>query len=89
MHACIAAISQNVPTLALAYSKKFLGVIRSLGFESLVVDLRFFNKDTILNIIDNTYEQKDSLHEQLQRRMPEIKNSALNLFSDIQAALFH
>lgn len=88
MHACIAAISQHVPTVALAYSKKFLGVIQSLGFESLVVDLRILNKDEIFDIIDKTYEHRNSVNKQLQQCMPKIKYSALNLFNDIEATLF-
>jgi colanic acid/amylovoran biosynthesis protein len=40
MHACIAAISQGVPTAALAYSDKFKGVFESIGLENLVVDGR-------------------------------------------------
>ena len=87
MHACIAAISQHVPTIALAYSRKFLGVIQSLGFESLVVDLRILNKDEIFNIIDKTYEHKDSLSKQLQLGMPKVKETALSLFSEIESTL--
>jgi colanic acid/amylovoran biosynthesis protein len=40
MHACIAALSQGVPAVGLAYSDKFVGVFASLGLEQLVVDLR-------------------------------------------------
>lgn len=33
MHACIAAVSAGVPTVPLAYSRKFLGLFGSLGYE--------------------------------------------------------
>jgi len=40
MHACIGALSQSVPTIGLAYSQKFLGVLNSIGVGDIVVDLR-------------------------------------------------
>lgn len=40
MHACIAAASQDVPTIALAYSDKFAGVLELAGSSTSVVDLR-------------------------------------------------
>src|ERR1035437_6945226 len=35
MHACIAALSQNIPAVAVAYSDKFLGVMDTVGAASL------------------------------------------------------
>ena len=40
MHACIAALSQNIPAVTIAYSKKFFGVLQTIGAESLVADPR-------------------------------------------------
>lgn len=40
MHACIGAASQAVPTVCLAYSDKFAGVMKPLGPAVKVVDLR-------------------------------------------------
>ncbi|OFY63420.1 MAG: hypothetical protein A3H98_14280, partial [Bacteroidetes bacterium RIFCSPLOWO2_02_FULL_36_8] len=41
MHACVAALSQGIPTVGVAYSRKFQGVFESVGFEDMVVDGRF------------------------------------------------
>ena len=45
MHACIAALSQGIPTVAVAYSKKFMGVFESAGMGHMVVDARDTSTD--------------------------------------------
>jgi polysaccharide pyruvyl transferase WcaK-like protein len=40
MHSCIAALSQEIPTVAVAYSRKFRGVFDSIGVGHLVMDAR-------------------------------------------------
>jgi hypothetical protein len=42
-HACIAAYSSGVPTLALGYSCKALGIARDLGVEQFVIDISTIN----------------------------------------------
>ncbi len=43
MHACIAALSQCIPTVCLAYSRKFIGVMESIGCAESVADLRLLD----------------------------------------------
>lgn len=43
MHSCIAALSQGIPTVGVAYSKKFAGVFDSVGAADWVVDGRQFD----------------------------------------------
>jgi len=80
MHACIAALSQTIPAVALAYSKKFRGVMQSLGMSSLVADLRESDQNTVLNVINNAFRQRLSLESELRARMPGVKISILKLF---------
>ncbi|MFT3868862.1 MAG: polysaccharide pyruvyl transferase family protein [Nibricoccus sp.] len=40
MHACIAALSQGVPCIGVAYSMKFAGVFESVGMQDWVIDGR-------------------------------------------------
>ncbi|MCD4754250.1 MAG: polysaccharide pyruvyl transferase family protein [Deltaproteobacteria bacterium] len=82
MHACIAALSQNIPAVTIAYSKKFFGVLQTIGVESLVADPRIMDKKEILSIIDNAYENRNSLKEKLQQTIPQVKETVLNLFSE-------
>src|SRR5437879_12633018 len=81
MHACIAALSQCVPAVGLAYSRKFAGVLDSIGGGATVVDLREADLNEILRAVGRAFTNRESLRNQLETRMPEIKKSVLNLFT--------
>jgi colanic acid/amylovoran biosynthesis protein len=83
MHACIAAASQNVPVVPMAYSDKFVGVMQTIGIEANVVDLRTMNEAEILNVIDQAFEHRAHVRQQLARTMPEVKEAVLSLFAGI------
>lgn len=60
MHACIAAISTNVPTIPIAYSRKFIGIWKEIGLEKYVADPRNDTYEKILEKIDdcmNNYKE--------------------------------
>lgn len=83
MHACIAALSQNIPAIAIAYSEKFIGVMETIGVEYLVADPRKLGKDEIISIIDTAYKQRVLIKEHLEKTIPKVKESVLNLFQEI------
>jgi polysaccharide pyruvyl transferase WcaK-like protein len=83
MHACIAALSQSAPTVSIAYSRKFIGVMQTIGVAELVADPRKLEKEEILGIIDNAFEQRASLKRHLEKTMPHVKETILNLFNEI------
>lgn len=83
MHACIAALSQNVPAISIAYSKKFKGVMQSIGMESLVADPREADKETILNMIEKCFDIRVSIRQQLKESIPKVKEEIYNIFSDL------
>lgn len=66
MHACIAAISQGVPAVALAYSRKFKGVFGSVGCEDLVVDLRSEDEDGVVGSLLSAYRDREATVSRLQ-----------------------
>ena len=84
MHACIAALSQNIPAVAIAYSDKFSGVMRTVGVEALVADARKLGTQGILNHIDQAYERRHAIRASLELRMPGIKETVLNLFGRVR-----
>lgn len=51
MHATIAAVSSGVPTLPLAYSRKFKGVFKGIGYDA-TIDLNQSSIEKILQRID-------------------------------------
>ncbi|TKB23217.1 hypothetical protein FCL47_23365 [Desulfopila sp. IMCC35006] len=83
MHACIAAISQNVPTIGLAYSRKFIGVFQTIDESLPVADLRLLECDQIIKIIDQHFLNRQILQEKLQATMPAVIQSVLNFFEKV------
>lgn len=72
MHSCIAAISQSVPAVSLAYSKKFIGVMQSVGLSKLVADLRKLTIEQIISIINTTYDERNTIKDELNEIMPKV-----------------
>lgn len=83
MHACIAALSQCVPAVPIAYSRKFIGVMESIGVESYVADPCVLETGAILDIIDKAFEDRTAIAEKLRAQMPAVKKTVLNLFREI------
>ena len=86
MHACIAAVSQCVPTVSIAYSDKFIGVMETLGADLLVADPRKMDEDEILNVVDHAFERRETTRQQLEHKIPEVKQRVLSLFDETPAA---
>lgn len=84
MHACIAALSQSIPAVGIAYSKKFYGVFESVGVEELVVDMRRYGKDEILVPIKNAFKRREFIAERLRGTIPKVRAGILNMFNDIE-----
>ncbi len=83
MHACIAALSQNIPALAIAYSDKFIGVLQTLDVDSLVADARRLDEDSIVQIVADSYDDRSLIRQRLEHKIPLVKQTVLELFADI------
>jgi len=66
MHAAIAGISQSVPTAAIAYSDKTLGVFETAGAGKCVVDPRHEDGEALLASIADNFERRTQWHERLE-----------------------
>ena len=80
MHACIAALSQGIPAIGLAYSKKFAGVLRTIGAEDLVIDLRAHDQVEIIARIDSAWRDREKTAAKLSAEMPAVKRTVSCLF---------
>ena len=85
MHACIAALSQSIPTVSIAYSSKFIGVMQTIGVAELVADPRKLEKDEMFRVISDAFEHKVQLRGHLEKTMPQVKETVLNLFNEIDS----
>src|SRR5260370_38650050 len=81
MHACIADLSQSIPALAIAYSDKFIGVLQTLGVDSLVADARHMDDDSIVNAVAHSYDHRSSIRQRLDHKIPLVKGRVLRLFA--------
>lgn len=77
MHANIAATSMCVPTLAIAYSHKSYGIMRTLGMEKYVLDFQTMTFDDIISKIDDLWINRVMIKMELEMIIPEIKEKAM------------
>jgi polysaccharide pyruvyl transferase WcaK-like protein len=83
MHACIAALSQGVPCVGVAYSKKFAGVFASVGMEEWVVDGRSSEPDEAVSRVLSLYRQRDGVRRELLQRADQARQRLVELFQQL------
>jgi polysaccharide pyruvyl transferase WcaK-like protein len=89
MHACIAAISQCVPTVAIAYSRKFDGVFRSVGIQEMVLDARKLTLDETLYRALDLYTRRDEYTQDLTINITHAKKTLYENFQKLSEELYH
>ncbi len=65
MHSCIAALSQGVPCVGVAYSMKFRGVFESVGQRDAVVDGRVVDGNQAIDTILHVHAERHSIRPAL------------------------
>lgn len=83
MHSCIAALSQGVPTVGVAYSKKFIGVFNSIGLGEMVVDARAFDTESALDEVISRYSSREDVAVRLSEPVAEAKKTVLKTFDEL------
>lgn len=85
MHACIAAISQFVPAVGIAYSGKFSGVFASVGIADSVVDLRTLDYEPLLAHIEKMFSNREVIAQRLRATVPAIQEQVLSFIGDAES----
>jgi polysaccharide pyruvyl transferase WcaK-like protein len=83
MHSCIAALSQCIPAVGVAYSRKFHGVYETLELDELVADPKRIGEDRVLERIKNSFRRRESVRSMLEQKIPEVKRRVLGLLDGI------
>jgi colanic acid/amylovoran biosynthesis protein len=83
MHACIAALSQGIPAVAVAYSRKFTGVLETLGAADLVVDPQVLGVEEMLCVIGEKFDKRSKIKTLLSGNIVEVRRTILDLFPEI------
>jgi colanic acid/amylovoran biosynthesis protein len=84
MHACIGALSQCIPALGLAYSKKFSGVFETIGMGDLVIDLKTHHSCSITETVESLYGRRMEFQNRLEAQIPEVRKAIFSLFNRIR-----
>jgi polysaccharide pyruvyl transferase WcaK-like protein len=84
MHACIAALSQGIPAVGVAYSDKFAGVFDSVGAGAMVADPRRLTVDETIAAISRAFDARAATQTQLRADMPRIKARVLALLDEVE-----
>jgi colanic acid/amylovoran biosynthesis protein len=83
MHSCIAALSQGVPCIGIAYSMKFAGVFESVDMEEWVIDGRLVANDQAVERVLELYRQRDAVRGRLSRAAEDARGQLKNVFGDL------
>lgn len=87
MHANIAALSTNVPTIAVAYSHKTYGIMERFKQGKYVCDIMKLNEKEIIDKIEDLLKNKNQIEKQLKMKNKEIQKNEKILGKIIQNAL--
>ncbi|MCC7374087.1 MAG: polysaccharide pyruvyl transferase family protein [Verrucomicrobiales bacterium] len=83
MHACIAALSQGIPTIGVAYSRKFVGVFESVGVASWVVDGKSTTGPEAIDQILALLSQRETVKADLKRGVDAAKQLVQSTFAGL------
>jgi len=77
-HTFIAAVSMNVPAIAIAYGAKTLGIMRLVGVEKYIINFNDLDLNTMISKVDDAWENRDSIKMLM---LPKIESMNKDLIS--------
>jgi polysaccharide pyruvyl transferase WcaK-like protein len=87
MHSTIAALSSTVPTAAIAYSDKTLGVFETCGLGDQVIDPRKLETAEVVERLTHSFDSRGALREVLKQAIPDVRSQAQEQFLCITETL--
>ena len=86
MHACIAALSQGIPTVGVAYSRKFAGVFEMVGAADWVIDGGTQCVEEALNRVEELFSQRHARTPILRTKVAAAKKELSRTFERVLGA---
>jgi polysaccharide pyruvyl transferase WcaK-like protein len=77
MHSNIASTSMHVPTIALAWSHKYYGIMKMLGQEKYVCDVMTTNLNELISKTNDAWHNRNEIRKELASKTTELEKSAL------------
>lgn len=87
MHACIAALSQGIPCVGVAYSMKFSGVFETVGMTDWVIDARSVDGAGAVDRIRELYGMRQDVRTALRQQANAIRRQLDDTFSQLIEAM--
>ena len=84
MHACISSCCQLIPTICLAYSRKFAGVMETIGYDRFVLNMQRSSTDELFGSIKEMYYKKEEMAGVLRKEIPKAREKLDSLFEEIK-----
>jgi colanic acid/amylovoran biosynthesis protein len=75
MHSAIFALSSGVPTLAIGYLHKSLGIMEMLDVARHVVDIDTISTEQILQAFDTLWAERSDIRRHLNTRIPAMQTT--------------
>lgn len=76
MHACIAALSSNVPSALISYSYKFRGILEKMRITEIECNPEKISEDQIIQKINAIYSRREEIKNKLIESNKRMKKSA-------------
>jgi len=83
MHLAIATLGQAVPVFCITYQGKFEGLFQHFGLKDMTIeptDLLNSDPSIFANALGSLIENREALHQQIQKKLPEVKELAKSNF---------
>ena len=77
MHANIAALSQNIPTIAIGWSHKYYGIMKRVGLETYVCNIETLSLEELKVKVDKLFSTYKNIQKKLTINVNAEQNSAL------------
>lgn len=85
MHSCIAALSQGIPAVGLAYSRKFKGVFETVGAGELALDMRSTDEEEIVTAVGRAFASRHATAAHLRQTIPRVQEQVMALLESIDS----
>lgn len=89
MHACIAALSQSIPTVGVAYSDKTRGVFESVAVESSVMDPRYLTASELVEQVMDHFKMRSVVRQALRHSLLSVEQRLAMQFEAMLGSATH
>ncbi len=86
MHSCIAALSQGIPCIGLAYSMKFAGVFETVGMGDWVIEAKQETTESALNKSIALLDTRENQRQPLANKANEARTRLRTVFDQLEAS---